>query len=88
MKTFWFNGLIVNRLAKRYTNLSSDAYTYWTKCHSSHTNCQTINRLDLEAGWIRDDGTAEALLKALVDWLVERKKIIQFTSGLMQWLSS
>lgn len=65
-----------------YTNLSSDAYTYWTKCHNSYTYYQTINRLDLEADWIRDGSTAEALLKALVDWLAERKRIIQFTTWL------
>ena len=49
-------------------NFSSAGSTYEGYCTTSQTKYGTVNRLTIEADWIRDDATAEAFCKRLADY--------------------
>jgi len=69
-------------------NLSSNTRsgtpnTYTGLCSDSQSKYLKTNRLTLDCDWIRDDATAEYLIKWLAEWLCYRKYIVEFeTDGL------
>jgi len=69
-------------------NLSSNSRsgtpnTYTGLCSDSQSKYLKTNRLTLDCDWIRDDATAELLIKWLAEWLCYRKYIVEFeTDGL------
>lgn len=65
-----------------YCNLASSAATYWQKCRDSYTNWGVVNRLEINCYWIRDDVTAELLLKFLIDKLTRRPFLCSFEAPL------
>lgn len=69
-------------------NLSSNVRsgtpnTFTGLCSDSQDKYFKTNRLTLDCDWIRDDATAELLIKWLAEWLCYRKYIVEFeTAGL------
>lgn len=69
-------------------NLSSNTRsgtpnTYTGLCSDSQDKYLKTNRLTLDCDWIRDDATAELLIKWLAEWHCYRKHIVEFeTAGL------
>lgn len=69
-------------------NLSSNTRsgtpnTFTGLCSDSQDKYLKTNRLTLDCDWIRDDATAELLIKWLAEWLCYRKYIVEFkTDGL------
>jgi len=58
-------------------NLASPG-TYQTQCANSQSNNKVKARLTMECDFIRDDTTAENLLKYYADRLLERKYLVKF----------
>ncbi len=61
-------------------NFDADGAAYVTLCDDSQTNYGQVNRLVIEADWIRDDATAELLCKALVNYYSLRHYETTFTT--------
>jgi len=67
-------------------NLSSNVRggtpaTYTGLCADSQTKYNFTQRLTLDCNWIRDDATAELLIKWLTEWFCFRKCIVEFESA-------
>ncbi len=65
-----------------YTNLTSEAETYWDLCHDIYDNVQQVNTWEYTAKWIHDDATAELFIKFMVEWLARRQHVASFESWL------
>lgn len=55
--------------------------TYTGLCADSQTKYNFTQRLTLDCDWIRDNATAEYLIKWLAEWLCYRKYIVEFQSA-------
>jgi len=89
-KPQWFDGNYMKTLFVTASdhNLSSNVRsgtpnTFTGLCGDSQDKYLKTNRLTLDCDWIRDDATAELLIKWLAEWLCYRKYIVGFeTAGL------
>jgi hypothetical protein len=86
-KTLYVNTPDATAYSASYTNLTSDAETYWNKCSAAYVTFRVNNVWEYEAQWIRDDATAELFIKFMIDRLSRRAYLIEHETSLeaLEW---
>lgn len=66
----------------RFTNLSSGGSTYWTVCHDAFVQFRSRRVWTLRSNWIRDQATAEMVIKQAIERHTFRAYVCEFDAPL------